>query len=77
MAAGAASIRFSLLVTVTVRYDGDLAQAVSTSEAGGRAAPVRLRRVYGPSRPRSPPPCPSGSSLGATPVVSPSVREWL
>jgi hypothetical protein len=33
VAAGAASIRFSLLVTVTVRYDGDLAQAVSTLEA--------------------------------------------
>ena len=47
VAAGAASIRFSLMVTATVRYDGDMAQAVSTLESRGRAVPIRLRRVYG------------------------------
>jgi hypothetical protein len=55
------------MVTMTVRYDGDLAQAVSTLESRGRAVPIRVRRVYGAQAGALPPPCPSASSAGSTP----------
>jgi hypothetical protein len=77
VAAGAASIRFSLLVNVTVRYDGDLAQAVSTLEARGRAVPIRLRRVYGAQAAAFAATLPVGFVPWEHTVVSPNVREWL
>ena len=77
VAAGAASVRFSLLVTATVRYDGDIAQAVSTLEARGRAVPIRLRRVYGAQAAAFAATLPVGFIPWEHTLVSPSLREWL
>lgn len=77
VASGAASIRFSLMVTVTCRYDGDLAQAVSTLEARGRAVPIRLRRVYGAQAAAFAATLPVGFVPWEHTTVSASVREWL
>jgi hypothetical protein len=77
VASGAASVRFSLMVTVTCRYDGDLEQAVSTLEARGRAVPIRLRRVYGAQAAAFAATLPVGFVPWEHTVVSSSVREWL
>lgn len=77
VAAGAASVRFSLMVTVTVRYDGDLAQAVSTLEARGRAVPITLRRVYGAQAAAFATTLPVGFIPWEHTAVSADVREWL
>lgn len=77
VAAGAASVRFSLLVTVTVPYDGDLAQATSTLEARGRAVPLRLRRSYGAQAAAFAATLPVGFVPWEHTAVSASVREWL
>jgi hypothetical protein len=77
VAAGAASVRFSLLVTVTCRYDGDVAQAVSTLEARGRAVPLRLRRVFGAQAAAFAATLPVGFVPWEHTAITPSVREWL
>lgn len=77
VASGAGSIRFSLMVTVTVRYDGDLAQAVSTLEARGRAVPIRLRRVYGAQAAAFAATLPVGFVPWEHTLVTPDMREWL
>ena len=77
VAAGAASIRFSLMVTVTVRYDGDMAQAVSTLESRGRAVPIRLRRIYGAQAAAFAATLPVGFIPWEHTAVSANVREWL
>ena len=77
VAAGAASVRFSLMVTATVRYDGDLAQAVSTLEARGRAVPLRLRRCYGAQAAAFAATLPVGFVPWEHTLVSSNVREWL
>jgi hypothetical protein len=77
VAAGAASIRFSLMVTATVRYDGDMAQAVSTLESRGRAVPIRLRRVYGAQAAAFAATLPVGFIPWEHTAVSANVREWL
>ena len=77
VAAGAGSIRFSLMVTVTVRYDGDLAQAVSTLEARGRAVPIRMRRVYGAQAAAFAATLPVGFVPWEHTLITPDMREWL
>jgi len=77
VASGAASVRFSLMVTVTSRYDGDVEQAVSTLEARGRAVPLRLRRVYGAQAAAFAATLPVGFVPWEHTTVSSSVREWL
>ena len=77
VASGAASVRFSLLVTVTVRYDGDVAQAVSTLEARGRAVPLTLRRCYGAQAAAFAATLPVGFVPWEHTAISSSVREWL
>ena len=77
VAAGAAAVRFSLLVTVTVPADGDVAQAVSTLEARGRAVPMRLRRCYGAQAAAFAATLPVGFVPWEHTAVSSAVREWL
>ena len=77
VAAGAASVRFSLLVTVTVLADGDVAQAVSTVESRARAVPMRLRRCYGAQAAAFAATLPVGFVPWEHTAVSSSVREWL
>ena len=77
VAEGAGSVRFSLMVTVTVRYDGDMAQAVSTLEARGRAVPIRLRRCYGAQAAAFATTLPVGFLPWEHALVTPSMREWL
>ena len=77
VAAGAGSVRFSLMVTATVRYDGDIDQAVSTLEARGRSVPIRLRRVYGAQAAAFVATLPVGFVPWEHTLVSPSMREWL
>jgi hypothetical protein len=76
VAAGAASVRFSLLVTGTVLFDGDLDQAVSTLESRGRQVPVRLRRCYGAQAAAFCATLPVGFVPHLHTVVPASVREW-
>lgn len=77
VASGAASVRFSLMVTVTCRYDGDMAQAVSTLEARGRSVPLRLRRVYGAQAAAFAATLPVGFVPWEHTAVNASIREWL
>lgn len=77
VAAGAASVRFSLMVTATVRYDGDMAQAVSTLESRGRAVPIRLRRVYGAQAAGFAATLPVGFIPWEHTAVNANIREWL
>lgn len=77
VAAGAAAVRFSLLVTVTVRPDQDALQAVSTLEASGRGVPIRLRRVYGSQAAGFAATLPVGFVPHLHTVVPSTVREWL
>ena len=77
VAAGAASIRCSLMVTATVRYDGGLAQAISTLESRGRAVPIRLRRVYGAQAAAFAATLPVGFIPWEHTMLSANVREWL
>jgi hypothetical protein len=76
VAAGAASVRFSVLVTATVRYDGDVAQAVSTLPAKGRTVPIRLRRCYGAQAAAFAATLPVGFVPHLHTAVPSSVREW-
>ena len=77
VAAGAASVRFSLMVTVTVRFDGDMDQAVSTLEARGKAVPIRLRRVFGAQAAAFAATLPVGFVPWEHTLVGSNIREWL
>lgn len=77
VAAGAASVRFSLIITATVLHTGDLAQAVSTLESRAAGVPIRVRRCWGSQAAAFAATLPVGFIPTEHTVVSPALREWL
>lgn len=77
VAAGAAAVRFSLLVTATVLSGGDVPQAVSTLEARAGSVPIRIRRCYGSQAAAFAATLPVGFVPWEHTTVSTTVREWL
>ena len=77
VAAGAGSVRFSIMFTITTTAGQDVDQAVSTAESRARAVPIRVRRCYGAQAAAFATTLPVGFVPWEHTSIPTSVREWL
>lgn len=77
VAAGAGSVRFSIMFTVTTLFGGDMDQAVSTIHSAAGAVPIRVRRCYGGQAAGFVTTLPVGFLPWEHTLITPRVREWL